>query len=127
MYLPFLYSFENHSPVSRHAFSLHVVDTEGCEWSKDNWSVHGAISRECFVYFLFIFHFVVYGLGMTNYVFENFGPDKALFSPEIRLLGVSCPVLVKKQFSDTCPWYIDKIVLQQCKACQCVNSLITHK
>ncbi|GJN23577.1 hypothetical protein PR202_gb11239 [Eleusine coracana subsp. coracana] len=30
-------SFENHSPVSRHALSLHVVDTEGCEWSKDNW------------------------------------------------------------------------------------------
>jgi phytanoyl-CoA hydroxylase len=50
-----LYSFENHSPVSRHALSLHVVDTEGCEWSKDNWSVHDAIPRECFVYFFFIF------------------------------------------------------------------------
>ncbi|KAM0853427.1 hypothetical protein ACQ4PT_051080 [Festuca glaucescens] len=30
-------SFENHSPVSRHALSLHVVDMEGCKWSKDNW------------------------------------------------------------------------------------------
>lgn len=30
-------SFENLSPASRHAFSLHVVDTQGCEWSKDNW------------------------------------------------------------------------------------------
>ncbi|XP_006651733.1 phytanoyl-CoA dioxygenase 1 [Oryza brachyantha] len=30
-------SFENLSPVSRHALSLHVIDTEGCEWSKQNW------------------------------------------------------------------------------------------
>ncbi|AQK91760.1 Phytanoyl-CoA dioxygenase, partial [Zea mays] len=30
-------SFENLSPASRHAFSLHVVDTEGCKWSEDNW------------------------------------------------------------------------------------------
>ncbi|KAL6637063.1 hypothetical protein ACP70R_024635 [Stipagrostis hirtigluma subsp. patula] len=30
-------SFENLSPASRHALSLHVVDTEGCEWSKENW------------------------------------------------------------------------------------------
>ncbi|KAF7044214.1 hypothetical protein CFC21_053473 [Triticum aestivum] len=29
-------SFENLSPVSRHALSLHVVDMEGCKWSKDN-------------------------------------------------------------------------------------------
>ncbi|KAL5654433.1 hypothetical protein ACJX0J_033752, partial [Zea mays] len=29
-------SFENLSPASRHAFSLHVVDTEGCKWSEDN-------------------------------------------------------------------------------------------
>ncbi|KAL5663265.1 hypothetical protein ACJX0J_023373, partial [Zea mays] len=29
-------SFENLSPASRYAFSLHVIDTEGCEWSKDN-------------------------------------------------------------------------------------------
>ncbi|AQK91761.1 Phytanoyl-CoA dioxygenase, partial [Zea mays] len=33
-------SFENLSPASRHAFSLHVVDTEGCKWSEDNWLVH---------------------------------------------------------------------------------------
>ncbi|KAF3326688.1 Phytanoyl-CoA dioxygenase 1 [Carex littledalei] len=30
-------SFENSSSQSRHALSLHVVDTEGCTWSKDNW------------------------------------------------------------------------------------------
>ncbi|XP_023516663.1 phytanoyl-CoA dioxygenase [Cucurbita pepo subsp. pepo] len=30
-------SFENHSPKSRHAYSLHVVDTEGCVWAPDNW------------------------------------------------------------------------------------------
>ncbi|MCH1922758.1 phytanoyl-CoA dioxygenase family protein, partial [Shewanella sp. A3A] len=30
-------SFENLSLVSRHALSLHVIDTEGCEWSKQNW------------------------------------------------------------------------------------------
>lgn len=30
-------SFENKSPTSRHALSLHVVDTDGFEWAKDNW------------------------------------------------------------------------------------------
>ncbi|CAI9095990.1 OLC1v1032043C2 [Oldenlandia corymbosa var. corymbosa] len=30
-------SFENRSPKSRHAYSLHVVDTEGCKWADDNW------------------------------------------------------------------------------------------
>ncbi|KAG2546513.1 phytanoyl-CoA dioxygenase 1-like [Panicum virgatum] len=30
-------SAENLSPTSRHAFVFHVVDTEGCEWSKGNW------------------------------------------------------------------------------------------
>ncbi|KAJ0976056.1 hypothetical protein J5N97_018021 [Dioscorea zingiberensis] len=30
-------SFENKSPSSRHALSLHVVDTHGCTWVKDNW------------------------------------------------------------------------------------------
>lgn len=30
-------SFENKSPSSRHAYSLHVVDTDGCKWSGDNW------------------------------------------------------------------------------------------
>ncbi|KAH9615869.1 hypothetical protein KSS87_000913 [Heliosperma pusillum] len=29
-------SFENQSPNSRHAYSLHVVDTEGCNWASDN-------------------------------------------------------------------------------------------
>nr|GMD70431.1 phytanoyl-CoA dioxygenase [Ipomoea batatas] len=31
-------SFENQSEKSRHAYSLHVVDTVGCKWSEDNWS-----------------------------------------------------------------------------------------
>ncbi|WOK94168.1 phytanoyl-CoA dioxygenase 1 isoform X2 [Canna indica] len=30
-------SFENKSPNSRHALSLHVVDTDGHIWAKDNW------------------------------------------------------------------------------------------
>ncbi|XP_027347129.1 phytanoyl-CoA dioxygenase isoform X1 [Abrus precatorius] len=30
-------SFENHSPKSRHAYSLHVVDTVGCQWAPENW------------------------------------------------------------------------------------------
>ncbi|KAJ8747784.1 hypothetical protein K2173_012663 [Erythroxylum novogranatense] len=30
-------SFENMSPKSRHAYSLHVVDTDGCKWAQDNW------------------------------------------------------------------------------------------
>ncbi|XP_021733109.1 phytanoyl-CoA dioxygenase-like [Chenopodium quinoa] len=30
-------SFENQSPSSRHAYSLHVVDTDGCKWAGDNW------------------------------------------------------------------------------------------
>lgn len=32
-------SFENRSPESRHAYSLHVVDTDGCKWAQDNWLV----------------------------------------------------------------------------------------
>ncbi|XP_051148999.1 phytanoyl-CoA dioxygenase [Andrographis paniculata] len=30
-------SSENKSSVSRHAYSLHVVDTDGCKWAEDNW------------------------------------------------------------------------------------------
>ncbi|KAL1553660.1 phytanoyl-CoA dioxygenase [Salvia divinorum] len=30
-------SFENKSSASRHAYSLHVVDTDGCKWVDDNW------------------------------------------------------------------------------------------
>ncbi|CAA0832964.1 Phytanoyl-CoA dioxygenase [Striga hermonthica] len=30
-------SFENKSSTSRHAYSLHVVDTDGCKWAEDNW------------------------------------------------------------------------------------------
>lgn len=33
-------SFENLSPNSRHALSLHVVDTDGFVWAKDNWLVY---------------------------------------------------------------------------------------
>lgn len=30
-------SFENQSSKSRHAYSLHIVDTVGCKWAEDNW------------------------------------------------------------------------------------------
>ncbi|KAL9259832.1 Phytanoyl-CoA dioxygenase-like protein [Drosera capensis] len=30
-------SFENQSSTSRHAYSLHIVDTDGCRWAEDNW------------------------------------------------------------------------------------------
>ncbi|XWS34492.1 hypothetical protein CRYUN_Cryun21dG0042900 [Craigia yunnanensis] len=30
-------SVENQSPNSRHAYSLHVVDTDGCKWAEDKW------------------------------------------------------------------------------------------
>ncbi|KAI9080464.1 hypothetical protein K1719_037578 [Acacia pycnantha] len=30
-------SFENQSPKSRHAYSLHIVDTDGCTWAPENW------------------------------------------------------------------------------------------
>ncbi|KAL6189973.1 hypothetical protein ACLB2K_036374 [Fragaria x ananassa] len=30
-------SFENQSSKSRHAYSMHVVDTDGCKWAPDNW------------------------------------------------------------------------------------------
>ncbi|KAG6714172.1 hypothetical protein I3842_05G191000 [Carya illinoinensis] len=30
-------SFENQSLQSRHAYSWHVVDTDGCNWAPDNW------------------------------------------------------------------------------------------
>ncbi|EMS68652.1 hypothetical protein TRIUR3_30268 [Triticum urartu] len=42
----FFHSFENLSPVSRHALSLHVVDMEGCKWSKDNWLVHDGVTMD---------------------------------------------------------------------------------
>ncbi|KAI4357638.1 hypothetical protein L6164_001575 [Bauhinia variegata] len=36
--LPCTYlSFENQSSKSRHAYSLHVVDTDGCKWAPENW------------------------------------------------------------------------------------------
>ncbi|KAF3775310.1 Phytanoyl-CoA dioxygenase [Nymphaea thermarum] len=30
-------SFENQSPKSRHAYSVHAVETDGCSWAADNW------------------------------------------------------------------------------------------
>ncbi|XP_031286105.1 phytanoyl-CoA dioxygenase [Pistacia vera] len=30
-------SFENQSSKSRHAYSWHVVDTDGCKWAQENW------------------------------------------------------------------------------------------
>lgn len=33
----FTCSFENQSHKSRHAYSLHVVDTDSCKWAPDNW------------------------------------------------------------------------------------------
>ncbi|KAF4402601.1 hypothetical protein G4B88_012386 [Cannabis sativa] len=30
-------SLENQSSKSRHAYGLHIVDTEGCTWAQDNW------------------------------------------------------------------------------------------
>jgi phytanoyl-CoA hydroxylase len=30
-------SFENQSSKSRHAYSFHVVDTDGCKWAENNW------------------------------------------------------------------------------------------
>lgn len=30
-------SFENQSTKSRHAYSLHVIDTNDCKWAADNW------------------------------------------------------------------------------------------
>ncbi|GAV85780.1 PhyH domain-containing protein [Cephalotus follicularis] len=51
-------SFENQSPKSRHAYSLHVVDTDGCKWAQENWLV-----LDCFFLALcfpiFQFHFNV--------------------------------------------------------------------
>nr|GEW86843.1 phytanoyl-CoA dioxygenase [Tanacetum cinerariifolium] len=33
-------SFENQSSKSRHAYSLHVIDTDGCKWAADNWKIN---------------------------------------------------------------------------------------
>ncbi|KAH7516340.1 hypothetical protein FEM48_Zijuj10G0124600 [Ziziphus jujuba var. spinosa] len=30
-------SLENQSSKSRHAYSLHVIDTDGCKWAENNW------------------------------------------------------------------------------------------
>ncbi|PPR95332.1 hypothetical protein GOBAR_AA25336 [Gossypium barbadense] len=32
-----IHQFENQSSNSRHAYSLHAVDTDGCKWAEDNW------------------------------------------------------------------------------------------
>nr|VDD30557.1 unnamed protein product [Brassica oleracea] len=37
-------SFENLSPKSRHAFSLHVVESDGCKWAQDNWKTRLSLS-----------------------------------------------------------------------------------
>ncbi|XP_057961593.1 phytanoyl-CoA dioxygenase isoform X4 [Malania oleifera] len=36
-------SFVNQSAKSRHAYSLHVVDTDGCEWAQENWSIRASV------------------------------------------------------------------------------------
>lgn len=37
------YSAENTSPVSRHSYSMHLVESApGVTWSADNWCVPGA-------------------------------------------------------------------------------------
>eukprot|EP00249_Psilotum_nudum_P016470 c25841_g1_i1 orf=825-1685(-) len=30
-------SFENKSPKSRHAYSIHAIETDGCSWAPENW------------------------------------------------------------------------------------------
>lgn len=42
-------SFENKSPSSRHALSLHVVDTDGCKWAKDNWIQRKTVPEPLYV------------------------------------------------------------------------------
>ncbi|CAN7028388.1 unnamed protein product [Brassica oleracea var. botrytis] len=37
-------SFENLSPKSRHAYSLHVVESDGCKWAQDNWKTRLSLS-----------------------------------------------------------------------------------
>ncbi|RWW21317.1 hypothetical protein BHE74_00059288, partial [Ensete ventricosum] len=55
-------SFENKSPNSRHALSLHVVDTDGHVWAKDNWLVYNILglcrSLWWIVLFLILFCFL---------------------------------------------------------------------
>ena len=32
-------SYENTSPKSRHAFTMHVIEGDGTKWAEDNWYV----------------------------------------------------------------------------------------
>lgn len=50
-------SFENQSSKSRHAYSLHVVDTHGCKWAADNWLVY---EYNCFLFVCLFFLFPFY-------------------------------------------------------------------
>ncbi|OAY79795.1 Phytanoyl-CoA dioxygenase 2 [Ananas comosus] len=43
-------SFENQSPKSRHALSLHVVDTDGFKWVSDNWIRRKVAPEPLYVY-----------------------------------------------------------------------------
>ncbi|XP_020092594.1 phytanoyl-CoA dioxygenase 1 isoform X5 [Ananas comosus] len=43
-------SFENQSPKSRHALSLHVVDTDGFKWVGDNWIRRKVALEPLYVY-----------------------------------------------------------------------------
>lgn len=56
-------SLENQSSKSRHAYSLHVVDTEGCKWAQENWFVHESLVAV----FTFLLVFGILGL---NSLFE---------------------------------------------------------
>eukprot|EP00252_Welwitschia_mirabilis_P014465 TRINITY_DN3178_c0_g1_i2.p1 TRINITY_DN3178_c0_g1~~TRINITY_DN3178_c0_g1_i2.p1 ORF type:complete len:260 (-),score=52.68 TRINITY_DN3178_c0_g1_i2:53-832(-) len=42
-------SFENRSPKSRHAYSIHVIETDGCIWAKDNWLQRAALPKPVYV------------------------------------------------------------------------------
>ncbi|KAF8390003.1 hypothetical protein HHK36_024523 [Tetracentron sinense] len=45
-------SFENQSSKSRHAYSLHVVDTDGCKWAQDNWQDSKKSGSGTYLHFL---------------------------------------------------------------------------
>ncbi|KAH7570976.1 hypothetical protein JRO89_XS05G0232500 [Xanthoceras sorbifolium] len=48
-------SFENQSANSRHAYSLHVVDTDGCKWAPENWGFFALLPSTAYCFILVSF------------------------------------------------------------------------
>lgn len=95
-----LYSFENKSSTSRHAYSLHVVDTDGCKWVEDNW---WALTNFIIHILIFRFHSFCLEKDLNNHINLHYwrkGILMASGSPSTDVLNAifSCTRLEQNEF-----------------------------